>query len=486
MSDYQIKIDRKAAVAGQFYPSKDKSLTEELNKLFERATPKKHFNIRAIICPHAGYIYSGKVAASAYNQIADNAHYERVFIIAASHLQHFESASIYCAGDFLTPLGKLIVDIEFGEMLTEQFPHIFSNNSSPHQGEHSIEVQLPFLQHKLRSAFKIIPIIIGTHKADSCKKIGDALRPYLNDKNLFVISTDFSHYPKSIDAKMVDEITKNAILSNNPQQLLATLEQNSKLQIKNLETSLCGWTAVLTLLYMTSEISQIQYTAIDYSNSGDNKLIGNSNRVVGYWSIAAHETVEYTNQFQLEEKDQKTLLKIARETLKKNCSKESMLQLETNGFSDQLKQCPGVFVSLHKKGELRGCIGSITSKKPLFQQVQQMTIAAASHDYRFRPIEAEELSEVFIEISVLSPLKKIEDISEIILGTHGVLIESKRHSGVFLPQVATETGWNKEELLGHCARDKAGLDWNGWKSADIYIFTATLFSENKAQSSYNQ
>lgn len=480
MNNSHDKQDRKAAVAGQFYPANVKSLTEELNKLFEMAIPYQYSNTRAIICPHAGYVYSGKVAASAYNQINENTDYERIFIIAASHLQHFEAASVYCEGDYMMPLGVVNVDVDFGKMLVAKYPGIFTPNTSPHEKEHSIEVQLPFLQHKIKSTFKIVPIIIGTYKADMCKQIGDALKPYFNEKNIFVISSDFSHYPKYADAKMVDEITKNAILSNSPEKLLSTLNQNSKLQIKNLDTSLCGWTAVLTLLYMTSENSHIQYSAIDYSNSGDNKLYGNAGRVVGYWSIAAHEAVMQTNQFKLEESDKKTLLKIARETLEENCYSGNLHQMDSSSFSEQLKMNCGVFVSLHKYGELRGCIGSVTTNKPLFQQVQKMTISAASQDYRFIPIAAEELSEVKIEISVLSPLKKIDNISEIILGTHGILVEFKNRSGVFLPQVATETGWNKEEFLGHCARDKVGLDWDDWKEAVIYIFTATVFSENSA------
>jgi AmmeMemoRadiSam system protein A len=132
---------------------------------------------------------------------------------------------------------------------------------------------------------------------------------------------------------------------------------------------------------------------------------------------------------------------------------------------------------LHKRGALRGCIGIITAEKPLYKTVQEMTIAAASHDPRFMPVEASELPFIDIEISVLSPLKKIDDISEIELGKHGILMEKNFHRGVFLPQVATETGWRKEEFLGHCSADKAGLGWDGWKTADIYIFTATVFSE---------
>jgi AmmeMemoRadiSam system protein A len=111
--------------------------------------------------------------------------------------------------------------------------------------------------------------------------------------------------------------------------------------------------------------------------------------------------------------------------------------------------------------------------------VEEMALSAALHDPRFYPVTAEELANIDIEISVLSPLRKITDTNEIVLGKHGILIQQGHHSGVFLPQVATETGWSLEEFLGHCSRDKAGLPWDGYKMADIYLFTAEIFSEGR-------
>ncbi|HET7732669.1 MAG TPA: AmmeMemoRadiSam system protein B [Paludibacter sp.] len=468
-----MTIDRKPAVAGQFYPADKDKLQHEVQHLLQSAEPKQCNQVRAIICPHAGYVYSGEIAASAFNQIDADANYKRIFLIASSHRDTFNNGAVYCMGNYLMPYGEVQVDTGFCKSLVEQFPDAFTDNPAPHQNEHSLEVQLPFLHYALKTNYRIVPIIIGTFDPAVCKRIARALKPYLNSENLFIISSDFSHYPEYADARQVDAITKDAILSNNPEKLLDTLAANSKKHIPNLETSLCGWTSVLTLLYMTSQNDSLEFHAIKYRNSGDAKYIGERNQVVGYWSIAVSE--KESEGFQLSVSDKEMLLDIARKTIEDHCHHQKKSDLKTYQFSETLETKCGAFVSLHKKGALRGCIGLISSDMPLYKVIQEMTISACANDHRFRPVEAEELPDIDIEISVLSPLRKIEDISEIELGKHGILIEKYHRTGLFLPQVATETGWTKEEFLGHCARDKAGLDWDEWKSANIHIFTATVF-----------
>ncbi len=201
---------------------------------------------------------------------------------------------------------------------------------------------------------------------------------------------------------------------------------------------------------------------------------------MGYWSIAVCEQTD-TNTL-LSQEDKATLLKIAREAV------ESALKKEDRNFPDpaekadpgkytaSLSQKCGAFVTLHYKGKLRGCIGHMMGDMPLYRMIGEMALSAAFRDYRFGAVEKQELPDLAFEISVLSPLIKINDAAEIELGKHGILIEDRGRSGVFLPQVATETGWSKEEFLGHCSRDKAGLGWDGWKKANLYVFTATVFS----------
>jgi len=174
------KIDRKPAVAGQFYPAGPEKLHQELIKLFAEAAPKKYQHVRAIISPHAGYVFSGNVAASAFNQIDEKKNYKHVFILASSHQTPFDGAAIYSDGDFLMPYGKERVDIDFGRQLVEQFPTIFTANRNPHQREHSLEVQLPFLNFVLKTNYSIVPIILGTSNPLVCKEIANALKPWFN------------------------------------------------------------------------------------------------------------------------------------------------------------------------------------------------------------------------------------------------------------------------------------------------------------------
>lgn len=476
-------IDRKPAVAGQFYPANTERLKQELKQYFFDAVPRQCEHVRAIVCPHAGYVFSGKVAASSYNQINEQKAYKRIFILGSSHQMSFEGAAVYCDGDFLMPYGKERVDCEFGHQLIEEHPSLFTGNPGPHLKEHSLEVQLPFLHHFLRKSYKIVPILLGTVNPDTCLEIAQALKPWFNSENLFIISTDFSHYPEYGDAKKIDALTKNAILSNHPETLLNCLEQNSQKHIPQLVTSLCGWTSVLTLLYMTTDNRTMEYYAIDYSNSGDSHLHGDPDRVVGYWSMAvceeldAEADVESAGDLEFTDAEKEYLLKLARKTLedKINLGTTSLPDSET--MTEQLKMNFGAFVSLHHEGKLRGCIGRMIGDAPLFKMLQDVSIAAALHDPRFTPLKREELPFIDLELSILSPLRKIEDIHQIELGKHGIYLVKGAKSGVFLPQVAKETGWNLEEFLGHCAQDKAGLNWEDWKTADIYSFTASIFGE---------
>lgn len=476
MENTSMSTDRHPAVAGKFYPADPDKLQKELTDLFASAASKEYNHVRAILSPHAGYIYSGEVAASAFNQIDAGISYKRIFLIGSSHYHSFDKAAVYCDGDFVMPYGKETVDTAFGKKLVERFPDIFTDDPTAHKEEHCLEVQLPFLHYTLKTGYSIVPILIGTSDPAVCKRIASVLKPCLEPGSLFIISSDFSHYPAYSDAKKVDEATKEAILANDPNELLATLSENAKKHIPNLATSLCGWASVLTLLYMTATNNLLEYRAIEYKNSGDVKYSEDNDRVVGYWSIALLEKQTGKSDFELTDIEKKTLLNIARKTIEEHCRMNKKYEPDATDFSASLNKKCGVFVSLHKKGKLRGCMGRLVGTIPLYKMVQMMAISAASHDPRFRSVEPDELGEIDIEISVLSPLKKIDDTGEIKLGKHGIFMEDGSHTGVFLPQVATETGWNKEEFLGHCAHDKAGMDWDGWKTADLYIFTATVFS----------
>jgi AmmeMemoRadiSam system protein B/AmmeMemoRadiSam system protein A len=473
----EAAVNRKAYAAGRFYAGDRASLRTDLEKLFSAAIDRKYEDVRAVIVPHAGYPFSGEVAASGYKQVDPTLDYEHVFVIASSHTAHYRGASIYSTGNYETPLGEVVVDRRLAEKLIDEHD-VFSYQPRAHVTEHSLEVQLPFLQYYLEKPFRLVPIVIGTQDKAACRDIADALRPYFNDKNLFVISTDFSHYPEYEDANEVDKKTADAVTANSKEEFLRVLHENEAAGIPNLATAMCGWSSVLTLLNLTEGEEGYSYHQVQYMNSGDSDYYPDKSRVVGYYAIAVtSEGQQKKNDFSLSEKDKADLLGIARLTLETYISSGTVPELKTAGFSEHITRPCGAFVTLNKDGKLRGCIGTFRPEEPLYSIVQQMAVAASSRDYRFPKVKKEEFDDIEIEISVLTPMQKIGSIEEIELGRHGIYIQKGSKNGTFLPQVATETGWDLEEFLGHCARDKARIGWDGWKDADIFIYEALIFHE---------
>jgi AmmeMemoRadiSam system protein A len=322
----------------------------------------------------------------------------------------------------------------------------------------------------------IVPIVVGTQIPSVCKGIAEALRPWFTPDNLFIISADFSHYPSYENAQKVDAATAEAFCTNSISGFLKTLENNEKLRIPDLATSMCAWPSGLILLNLTEGNSSLKFSRIDYKNSGDIKPYGDKASVVGYHAICISEKV--SGQFDLSDTDKTELLKIARNTIESYVRNRTIPPVNPAGFSQSLKTPAGAFVTLKADGQLRGCIGSFEPASPLYKVVQEMAIASATQDSRFLPVQTKELKDIHIEISVLTPMIKIRDISEIKLGTHGIYIKKGFQGGTFLPQVATETGWTLDEFLGHCARDKAGIGWSGWKDADIFTYEAIIFEED--------
>lgn len=470
--------NRQPAVAGSFYPSERMELTKELQQCFSE-TPVciADREVQAIISPHAGYVFSGKVAAAAFSQLDPAKQYKTIFVIGSSHRNSFPGASVYSTGNYITPLGVVPTDLETAHKLAAE-NKVMDFNPQYHSGEHSIEVQLPFLQYYLTTNFKIVPVLLGTQDAATCKKIADALKPYFLPENLFVISTDFSHYPAYNDAVKSDKQLADAIVTNQPDEFLKAVENCTRLNVGNLVTGCCSWPSVITLMYLTEKKPGITFHEISYSNSGDSKY-GEKNRVVGYWALSASTQKSDISLFTPAE--QKELLTLARHTIGTYLRENRIPEVDEKSLPQGLQNNAGAFVTLKKSGELRGCIGHFEAENPLYKIIQKMAVASATQDYRFPTVKAEELNLLDIEISVLTPMLKIKDVKQIRLGVDGIYIKKGNRSGTFLPQVATDTGWSLEEFLGHCARDKAGIGWEGWKDKDVEIFTyqAYVFGENE-------
>lgn len=469
--------NREAYAAGKFYENDSAKLVADLYDLFSKTQNLNKDNALAIISPHAGFAYSGEIAAWGFKQIDPKKKFKNIFILASSHTMAIPGASIFSAGNYKTPLGEVKVNTLLADSLIASNPNI-TFLPEAHLREHSIENQLPFIQYYFENDFQIVPVLIGTDNEMALLSLATSLKPYLNEENLFIISTDFSHYPKYLDAQKADSLTVLGILSNNVADFEAAIRTNAKHQYSGLLTSACGRTALITLLNMTSNRSNVEFVPIKYANSGDVPY-GDKTRVVGYYSILLkQQQIQASNNF-LSKKDKEDLINIARLTIEEYLNTGKIARLEPEQFSDNLKKNTGAFVTLNKNHQLRGCIGRFISNEPLYKVVQDMAIAAATQDYRFQAVTPNELDIIDIEISVLTPLKKINSIDEIELGRDGIYIKKGKQSGTFLPQVATDTRWSKEEFLGHCSRDKAGIGWDGWKNADIFIYQAIVFEENK-------
>ncbi len=479
LASSEIKLPN---VAGAFYPDNPEELSQMIDGFLVTAKPEfQARDIFALISAHAGYGFSGQVAAYGYKLLKTKP-YKTVIVMGPSHHYGFNGFSIYPKGVFRTPLGDLEIDEEFTQKLLNKEEEI-SFLPAAFEKEHSIEVQLPFLQKSL-SGFKIVPILTGDATLSNCQKLAGLLRDAIGKRRdvLVIVSTDMYHGYDYEEAEEVDKSTLTYLKKMDAEGLYYGLREG-KLQ-------LCGGFAVVTALILSKELGYNQLEVLDYTNSAivtDKKNKGIW--TVGYTScaIGVIETKEEAlgvrqekrEEAMLNKEQRKRLLEIARNSIATYLKTHKKLELSEE--DPLLLKEMGAFVTLHKNGQLRGCIGNLIAKGPLYLTVRDMSVEAAVGDPRFSAVELSELKDIEIEISALSPLERIDSAEKIKLGTHGVLIKRGFNSGVFLPQVATETGWSKEEFLSNLCSHKAGLAPSAWqdKSTEIYIFTAEVFSEKE-------
>jgi AmmeMemoRadiSam system protein B/AmmeMemoRadiSam system protein A len=461
-------------VAGAFYPDNPQELSNLIDNFLNLANPEPiDGDIFALISPHAGYGFSGETAAFGYKLI-QNKLYKTVVVIGPSHYFGFSAVSVYPEGIFRTPLGDLTIDKEFTEQLLNKDKEI-SFERGAFTKEHSLEVQLPFLQ-KVLSDFKIVPIVMGDCTLSTCKKLSGLLKEAIGNRKdvLIVASTDMYHGYDYEETEAVDNQTLSNLKNMDAEGLYYGLREG-KLQ-------LCGGFPVVTTIILAKELGHDKLKVLKYTNSA----IVTGKKVKGLWTVGYGSCVIDQEKAclpagresdMLNTNQRKRLLEIARSSIETYLKTGKKLQVsETDTVL--LKEM-GAFVTLHERGELRGCIGNLVGSQPLYLTVRDMAVEAAVDDPRFPPVELSELKGIEIEISALSPMQRIDDPEKIQLGVHGVLVRRGFNSGVFLPQVATETGWSKEEFLGSLCAHKAGLSPLAWKdkSTEIYIFTAEVFSE---------
>ncbi|MDD5282407.1 MAG: AmmeMemoRadiSam system protein B [Candidatus Omnitrophica bacterium] len=455
---------------GKFYPLQKEELSKMIDDFLAKAKTKDiSGHIFMLISPHAGYGYSGQSAAYGYKLIKDR-FYNTVIILGTSHHKPFNGVAVYAQGSFETSLGPLRIDDEFTSKLVGKSPDIFASESA-FDGEHSVEVQLPFLQ-KVLTDFKIVPLVAGDCSLNACRNIASLLKAAIGGRKdvLLVVSSDLYHGYDINEAEQTDTLTLELIKKMDYEGLYYSL--------RDAKAQACGGFGTVIALDIAKGAGYDKVEVLNYTNSAIVTGSANGQWTVGYASIAVYNP---EGDHMLNSQQRKKLLEIARDSIKTYL--QTGKKLELNEVDPVLMQEMGAFVTLNKHGELRGCIGNLSGTQPLYLTVRDMAVEAAMDDPRFSALSLPELKDVSIEISVLSPLKKVDSADKIIMGKHGVLVRKGYQSGVFLPQVATETGWSKEEFLNNLCVQKAGLAQNAWKNKDteLYIFEAEVFSEGKQE-----
>ena len=492
---------RQAAVAGLFYPKAPDALAEMVESFLAKANARSLGKVRGLICPHAGLAYSGQTAAEAYKQLSGQ-NVRTVVIMAPSHYAAFEAASIPDVEAYETPLGEVKLSPkarklagirpfacnpacevhrpQWWRQASKEVPPF--GTDTPHTWEHSLEVQLPFLQKTLKDC-TIVPIVFG--RMEDVRPAAEAIvRHVLDDETVLVASSDLSHYYPYEVATRLDGLCIEAIL---------------KLDVEGMKAQeACGMRPILTLMHIARQKGW-KSTLLKYCNSGD--TAGEKSAVVGYAAIAFFEPapgqggsqtqpVVQTRAAQTQggaygPEEQKLLLSLARRTVRQVVTAGTLPEVDATKLSPALTKPKGCFVTLTMDGKLRGCIGHIMPAEPLYKAVMDNARSAATLDKRFDPVRAEELEKIEIEISILTVPRRLyagsplELLAKLRPGTDGVVLQVGSQQATYLPQV-WEQFPNKGVFLSSLAA-KAGLPASAWQhsSAVVWTYQVQAFKESE-------
>lgn len=481
---------RPAGVAGMFYPADPAELTGMMDTLLSQVSlPKIDGQIVAVVAPHAGYPYSGPVAAYTYAALKGHK-FARVVVIAPSHYEAFDFTSVYDGDGYVTPLGTVPVDKVFARQLTRMSSTLQLSErghlATSAGAEHAIEVQLPWLQHVLGS-FTLVPIVMGDQSYESSRALGVALAKLIQKQRqqnnggsrhaagdtLILASSDLSHYHRYNDAEAIDHKTLNAL------QAWDYLSMSRNFETRVWEA--CGGAPIVAAMIAAERLGANQGQVLDYANSGD--VTGDHSRVVGYSAdvfVQAPGGTAREVPFSLNEQEKEELLALARSSVE-HAIRDRILYEPAAPADPAFDQERGAFVTLSEEGKLRGCVGYTSAVEPLYKAVRDTAALAALRDPRFRPVSVQELPQLQYEISVLSPLLHVHDVREIEVGQHGLLMKNGNREGLLLPQVPVEQHWDRITFLEQTCV-KAGMDPDCWKddNTDIFRFTALVFGEHRS------
>jgi AmmeMemoRadiSam system protein B/AmmeMemoRadiSam system protein A len=480
---------RPPAVAGTFYPREPAKLEAAVKAFLADAVPARGERPVALVLPHAGYIYSGQIAADGWRQAAGQA-YDLVVILGTNHTTRgFSGISVYPGAGFRTPLGVARVDTATAAALLAMGGAIVAD-PRVHEREHSIEVQVPFAQVVLPGV-RILPVIVGTEDPLLLARFVQSLARVLAGRHaLIVASSDLSHYPDHEGSIAADRAVLHAVARMDAAGMQQVAAAQLRAGHRGLETCACGEGAILVAMGAARALGARRGIVLSQANSGD-VPVGDPARVVGYGAVMFGAGRGETDtaalvppdaaaaDATLEPADRKALLQLARRTLERWFATGTVPL--PRGFSPAARRKQGAFVTLYARGELRGCIGHMAGDRPLPQNVGAMALAAATEDPRFPPVQAAELAGLEIEISVLTPLVRVAGPGAVVVGRDGVQLRKDGRVAVFLPQVASEQGWDRDALLENLCL-KAGLAKDAWQSgAEFWTFRSIHFRESQSR-----
>jgi MEMO1 family protein len=468
---------RQSVIAGTWYPGDPSTLRGDIRSYLQKV-PEQAVGgpVVALVSPHAGYAYSGQIAAHGY-RLLEGRRYDAVVVIGPSHRVPFHGASVWPAGGYETPLGVVPIDGELAGAILGADP-ILNSDRKPHAAEHSVEIQLPFLQVVL-GTFSFVPIVMGSQDYQTCETVADAIFRAARGKSVLVVgSSDLSHFHTYEKARLLDQVVVDLVQKRDSRGLSRQLEDGT--------CEACGGGPMVTALLYAEKAGACGVKVLKVANSGD--VTGDRRQVVGYLSVAffrenppAKGVVKKGAGIDtgLADGEKLALLRIARTSIQAELEGKKPPAAKGQGILEEKR---GAFVCLKMRGHLRGCIGFIEAKKTLVRTVEEMAVAAAFQDPRFPPLKKEELKDLQLEISVLSPLRKTADVNEIEIGTHGIYVRKGHRAGLLLPQVATEYGWDRDTFLKETCR-KAGLAPDAWRDpeTEIYLFSADVFGEGETK-----
>ena len=479
---------RKAVVAGSFYPIDRGQLSAVVDGHLAGVTdlPEIDGRVIALIVPHAGLIYSGPVAAYGY-RVLEGRDIRNVVMCGPSHRYRFDGISVY--GPFIswqTPLGHVPCNNDLCEQLIDYDKKIEVFRQA-HLQEHSLEVQLPYLQRVLEN-FNIVPISVYSQDPATVDLLAEALSALpVDNQTILLASTDWQHYRSAAEGWPLDSLGLECLRDLDPARLDEYMRTG--------KVELCGGGLVVAVMKAAIKLGADKIKILKYGDSGDTG--GDKSSVVGYAaaviykagetnprraavskviSPAATDEKELPKQLFIDETDKVELLKIARRAIGEYLKTGAIPEFDT--VPDNTRKFGAAFVTLEKGGRLRGCIGHTTAVAPLYKTVAECAVQAAVGDPRFPPVTSGELKDLHIEISVLSPMQPVTSPDEIQVGRDGLMIFRGSSRGLLLPQVAVDYGWDRVTFLEQTCV-KAGLPQDAYKTPDavLYKFQAQIFGE---------